>query len=88
MDLPPRSEPELDPVTLHNMALTAENMNGSVKLRRLAFLLELGPICPLETFANLLILCCKQVKLIFYKITALKIQNSMFHIPFCSIKNL
>lgn len=59
MDLPPRSEPELDPVTLHNMALTAENMTGTVKLRRLAFLLELGPICPLENFSNLLILCCK-----------------------------
>jgi len=59
MDLPPRSEPELDPVTLHNMALTGDHMNGNIKLRRLAFLLELGPICPLETFSNLLILCCK-----------------------------
>jgi tetratricopeptide repeat protein 30 len=59
MDLPPRSEPELDPVTLHNMALTGDQSNGTVKLRRLAFLLELGPICPLETFSNLLILCCK-----------------------------
>lgn len=59
MDLPPRSEPELDPVTLHNMSLTGDQSNGTVKLRRLAFLLELGPICPQETFSNLLILCCK-----------------------------
>lgn len=59
MDLPPRSEPELDPVTLHNLALTSDSLNGTVKLRRLAFLLELGPLCPLETFSNLLILCCK-----------------------------
>lgn len=59
MDLPPRTEPELDPVTLHNMALTGDQTGGSVKLRRLAFLLELGPICPMETFSNLLLLCCK-----------------------------
>lgn len=58
MDLPPRSEPELDPVTLHNMALT-DPVAGNVTLRRLAFLLELGSICPVETFSNLLLLCCK-----------------------------
>lgn len=58
MDLPPRTEPELDPVTLHNMALTESG--GGAGLRRLAFLLELGPpTCPPETFANLLLLCCK-----------------------------
>ncbi|XP_035894759.1 tetratricopeptide repeat protein 30 homolog [Anopheles stephensi] len=58
-DLPPRSEPELDPVTLHNMALT-DPTGGGAGLRRLAFLLELGPpTCPQETFANLLLLCCK-----------------------------
>ncbi|XP_058116473.1 tetratricopeptide repeat protein 30 homolog [Anopheles ziemanni] len=58
-DLPPRSEPELDPVTLHNMALT-DPIGGGAGLRRLAFLLELGPpTCPPETFANLLLLCCK-----------------------------
>lgn len=58
MDLPPRSEPELDPVTLHNMALT-DLTGGTVTLRRLAFLLELGQVCPQETFSNLLLLCCK-----------------------------
>ncbi|XP_052867821.1 tetratricopeptide repeat protein 30 homolog [Anopheles cruzii] len=58
-DLPPRSEPELDPVTLHNMGLT-DPVGGGAGLRRLAFLLELGPpTCPPETFANLLLLCCK-----------------------------
>lgn len=56
LDLPPRSEPELDPITLHNMALT----DPSGGLRRLAFLLELGPpSCPAETFSNILLLCCK-----------------------------
>lgn len=59
LDLPPRTEPELDPVTLHNMALT-DTSGGGAGLRRLAFLLELGPpTCPPETFSNLLLLCCK-----------------------------
>lgn len=59
LDLPPRSEPELDPVTLHNMALTDPTGAGS-GLRRLAFLMELGPpTCPPETFTNILLLCCK-----------------------------
>lgn len=59
MDLPPRSEPELDPVTLHNLALT-DTLGAGTGLRRLAFLLELGPpACPPETFANILLLCCK-----------------------------
>lgn len=59
MDLPPRSEPELDPVTLHNMALT-DPMGAGEGLRRLAFLMELGPpTCPPETFTNILLMCCK-----------------------------
>lgn len=59
LDLPPRSESELDPVTLHNMALT--DPKGPVGgLRKLAFLLQLGPpACPKETFANILLICCK-----------------------------
>jgi len=59
MDLPPRSEPELDPVTLHNLALT-DPAGAGAGLRRLAFLIELGPpTCPPETFANILLMCCK-----------------------------
>ncbi|XP_055693270.1 tetratricopeptide repeat protein 30 homolog [Lutzomyia longipalpis] len=59
LDLPPRAEPELDPVTLHNMALT-DPAGAGAGLRRLAFLMELGPpTCPPETFANILLLCCK-----------------------------
>ncbi|KAH8311458.1 hypothetical protein KR044_006465 [Drosophila immigrans] len=59
LDLPPRAESELDPVTLHNMALT--DAQGPVAgLRKLAFLLQLGaPACPKETFANILLTCCK-----------------------------
>lgn len=59
LDLPPRSESELDPVTLHNMALTDPNGPGA-GLQRLAFLLDIGPpTCPSETFGNILLLCCK-----------------------------
>lgn len=58
--MPPRSEPELDPVTLHNLALTDTTGGIGTSLRRLAFLLEIGPpTCPIETFANILLLCCK-----------------------------
>ncbi|XP_065368434.1 tetratricopeptide repeat protein 30 homolog [Calliphora vicina] len=59
LDLPPRAESELDPVTLHNMALT-EPQGPVAGLRKLAFLLDLGPpSCPRETFANILLICCK-----------------------------
>lgn len=50
----------LDPVTLHNLALTDTTGGIGISLRRLAFLLEIGPpTCPSETFANILLLCCK-----------------------------
>lgn len=49
-----------DPVTLHNLALTDTSAGIGTSLRRLAFLLEIGPpTCPSETFANILLLCCK-----------------------------
>lgn len=41
MDLPPRSEPELDPVTLHNLALTDTLGGIATSLRRL------GTVCTL-----------------------------------------
>lgn len=47
-------------MTLHNLALTDTTGGISTSLRRLAFLLEIGPpTCPAETFANILLLCCK-----------------------------
>lgn len=50
----------MDPVTLHNLALTDTAGGIGTSLRRLAFLLEVGPpTCPAETFANILLLCCK-----------------------------
>lgn len=59
LDLPPRGESELDPVTLHNMAIT-DALGPMAGLQKLAFLLDLGPpACPKETFANMLLICCK-----------------------------
>lgn len=57
-DMPPRADEELDPVTLHNMALTGmdEDPNGGFK--KLKFLLASPPFPP-ETFGNLLILLGK-----------------------------
>ncbi|CAI5440263.1 unnamed protein product [Caenorhabditis angaria] len=55
-DMPPRNEHDLDPVTLHNQALTSvETSDGFAKLQ---FLLSQNPFPP-ETFANLLFLYCK-----------------------------
>jgi len=57
-DMPPRQEHELDPVTLHNLALM--NMDDDVNggFDKLQFLLQQNP-CPPETFGNLLLLYCK-----------------------------
>nr|CAG4647748.1 EOG090X0302 [Moina brachiata] len=73
-DMPPRLESELDPVTLHNMALLTADANPSGSFDKLQFLLQQqvaqmaqesgdsasGPsACPPETFTNLLLLYCK-----------------------------
>lgn len=57
-DMPPRSEEELDPVTLHNQALMNMDENPSQGFEKLQFLLQQVP-CPPETFANLLLLYVK-----------------------------
>uniref|UniRef100_A0A915BV57 Tetratricopeptide repeat protein 30 n=1 Tax=Parascaris univalens TaxID=6257 RepID=A0A915BV57_PARUN len=57
-DMPPRSEEELDPVTLHNQALININANPSDGFAKLQYLLSQNPFPP-ETFSNLLLLYCK-----------------------------
>jgi tetratricopeptide repeat protein 30 len=56
--MPPRSEEELDSVSLMNQALMNidEDPNGSFK--KLNFLIQNPPFPP-ETFVNLLLLYCK-----------------------------
>ncbi|XP_037332946.2 intraflagellar transport protein 70A isoform X2 [Pungitius pungitius] len=57
-DMPPRSEEELDPVTLHNQALVHMDTKPSEGFEKLAFLLQ-QPSFPPVTFGNLLLLYCK-----------------------------
>eukprot|EP00164_Ancoracysta_twista_P001866 GFYU01002454.1.p1 GENE.GFYU01002454.1~~GFYU01002454.1.p1 ORF type:complete len:669 (+),score=188.50 GFYU01002454.1:138-2144(+) len=57
-DMPPRSEEELDPVTLHNQALMNMDEDPSGGFKKLNFLLQSPPFPP-ETFANLLLLYIK-----------------------------
>jgi tetratricopeptide repeat protein 30 len=57
-DMPPRSEHELDPVTLHNQALMNMEQNPTEGFEKLQFLLQQNPFPP-ETFANLLLLYVK-----------------------------
>ncbi|XP_069689736.1 intraflagellar transport protein 70A isoform X1 [Periplaneta americana] len=57
-DMPPRSEEELDAVTLHNQALMNMETKPAEGFEKLQFLLQQNPFPP-ETFGNLLLLYCK-----------------------------
>lgn len=57
-DMPPRTEEELDPVTLHNMALMHMDTDPTCGFNRFNHLLSQPPFPP-ETFRNLLILYCQ-----------------------------
>lgn len=57
-DMPPRSEEELDPVSLHNSALMNMESDPTTGFRKLNFLLSQPPFPP-ETLGNLLFLYCK-----------------------------
>ncbi len=56
--MPPRSEEELDPVTLHNQALMNMEENPTQGFEKLQFLLQ-QTSCPPEVFSNLLLLYVK-----------------------------
>ena len=58
-DMPPRSDDELDPVTLHNQALMNMEEEPAVGFRKLNHLLSSGGPFPPETFGNLLLLYVK-----------------------------
>jgi len=57
-DMPPRSEEELDAITLHNFALMSMDTDPAEGFEKLQFLIQQNPFPP-ETFANLLLLYCK-----------------------------
>nr|CCA19244.1 hypothetical protein ALNC14_053870 [Albugo laibachii Nc14] len=58
LDMPPRQEEELDPVSLHNIGLINMDKDPNSGLKKLNFLLQ-NPPFPVETFSNLLILYIK-----------------------------
>jgi len=58
LDMPPRNEEELDPVTLHNVALMNIEEEPQGGFKKLNFLIQNPPFPP-ETFPNLLLLYCK-----------------------------
>ncbi|XP_018649626.1 hypothetical protein Smp_166420 [Schistosoma mansoni] len=57
-DMPPRSEEELDHITLHNQALINMEIEPDIGFQKLQFLLQQETF-PSETFANLLLLYIK-----------------------------
>lgn len=57
-DMPPRSEEELDAVSLHNQALMNMESNPTNGFQKLQFLIQQNPFPP-ETFGNLLLLYIK-----------------------------
>lgn len=57
-DMPPRSEEELDAVTLHNLALISMDADPVEAFEKMQYLIQQNSFPP-ETFANLLLLYCK-----------------------------
>lgn len=75
-DMPPRSEEELDPVSLHNHALINIETDTNAGFRKLNFLLGNPPFPP-PTFTNLLMLYCKYM---YYELAAdVLAQNAIYH---------
>jgi tetratricopeptide repeat protein 30 len=65
-DMPPRSENELDPITLHNIALMNMDDDPNAGFEKLQFLIQQNTF-PHETFANL---CLLYAKYSFYSLVA------------------
>jgi len=66
IDMPPREEDQLDPVTLMNQALVNMESDATGGFKKLNFLLQ-NPPYPPETLANVLLLYCKYE---YYEIAA------------------
>lgn len=66
IDMPPRNDDEIDPVTLHNKALIWMEENPQEGFKKLNFLLNNPPFPP-ETFSNLLLL---YIKYSYFDLTA------------------
>ncbi len=65
-DMPPRSETELDPTSLHNIAIMNMDEEPSSGFEKLQFLIQQNSF-PNETFANL---CLLYIKYSFFSLAA------------------
>ncbi len=65
-DMPPRSESELDPISLHNIAVMNMEEEPSAGFEKLQFLIQQNSF-PNETFANL---CFLYLKYSFFSLVA------------------
>ena len=65
-DMPPRSEAELDPITLHNIALMNMDDEPNAGFEKLQYLIQQSSF-PNETFSNL---CILYTKYSFYSLVA------------------
>ncbi len=65
-DMPPRSESELDPITLHNIALMNMEDDPNGGFEKLQYLIQQNTF-PTETFSNL---CFLYAKYSFYSLVA------------------
>lgn len=65
-DMPPRNESELDPITLHNVALMNMEDEPNSGFEKLQFLVQQNTFPP-ETFSNL---CLLFAKYSFYNLVA------------------
>lgn len=65
-DMPPRSETEIDPISLHNIAIMNMDEEPSSGFEKLQFLIQQNTF-PSETFANL---CLLYIKYSFFSLAA------------------
>lgn len=65
-DMPPRSEIELDQITLHNLAIMNMEEEPSAGFEKLQYLIQQNTF-PFETFANL---CFLYIKHSFFSLVA------------------
>jgi tetratricopeptide repeat protein 30 len=65
-DMPPRSEAELDQITLHNIAIMNMDEEPSAGFEKLQYLIQQNTF-PFETFANL---CFLYIKYSFFSLVA------------------
>ena len=83
--MPPRSEEELDAVTLHNQGLMNMESNPTQGFEKFQFLLQQNPFPP-ETFGNLLLLYIKYEVFSHFIQKDLQHYHKLYFVPFHRIQ--